>query len=90
MLTSSKTALPDCIEPIEDREFINKAKEYVYNKKWLETNLPQALDLPGHQLRNQMTYGLFRYDIPKSTERKEKGMVFLQKEGRNYFAEFPL
>lgn len=90
MLTSSKTALPDCIEPIEDREFINKAKEYVYNKKWLETNLPQALDLPGHQLRNQMTYGLFRYDIPKSTERKEKGIVFLQKEGRNYFAEFPL
>lgn len=90
MLTSSKTALPNCIKPVENREFINRAKEYVYNKKWLETNLPQALDLSGHKLHQQLTYGLFRYDVPQSTAKKEKGMVFLQKDGNNYYAEFEL
>lgn len=90
MLTSSKTALPNCIKPVENREFINRAKEYVYNKKWLETNLPQALDLSGYKLHQQLTYGLFRYDVPQSTAKKEKGMVFLQKDGNNYYAEFEL
>lgn len=90
MLTSSKTALPDFIKPIENRAFLNKAKEYVYNEKWLETRLPQALGLPDGKLHNHLTYGLFKYDVPKRTDRKEKGIVFLEKDGHNYYAEFDI
>ncbi|HQA59626.1 MAG: B12-binding domain-containing radical SAM protein [Tepidanaerobacteraceae bacterium] len=90
MLTSSKAALPDFIKPIETKEFVNAAKEYVYNEKWLEANLPQALGLSSRNLHNQISYGLFKYDVPHGTERKEKGIVFLQKEGESYYAEFSL
>jgi len=90
MLTSSKTALPDSIGAVENREFVQKAKKFLRDKKWLEANLPQALALSGRELYNQITYGLFRYDVPQSTNRREKGIVFLQSEGKNFYAEFPL
>lgn len=90
MLTSGKAALPDCIKSIENREFLNKAKEHVYNKKWLETQLPQAVGLSSHELSKQMTYGLFRHDIPNASDKKEKGIVFLEKNGKNYYAEFDI
>ncbi|HHY71065.1 MAG TPA: DUF4080 domain-containing protein, partial [Thermoanaerobacterales bacterium] len=88
MLTSGKAALPDCIKPMENREFLNKAKEYVYNEKWLEANIPQALGLSSLELSRQLSYGLFKYDIPNSTDKRELGIVFLQKDGKNYYAKF--
>ncbi len=90
MLTSGKAALPECIEPIETREFLNKAKEYAYNKKWLETNLFQAVGLSNHKLSQKLSYGLFRHDVPNNTNKKTKGIVFLQKDGENYYAEFDI
>ena len=90
MLTSGKAALPDCIELVENRDFLNKAKEYVYNEKWLEINLPQAIGLSSHEMSKQLTYGLFRYDVPYEIHKKEKGIVFLQKDGENHHAEFDL
>ncbi|MGI6235873.1 MAG: B12-binding domain-containing radical SAM protein [Christensenellales bacterium] len=90
MLTSGKAALPDCIKPMENREFLNKAKEHVYNEKWLETNLPQAVGLSGNELSKQMTYGLFKHDVPYNYDKIDKGIVFLEKDGENYYAGFDI
>ena len=90
MLTSSKAALPDFIKPIETKEFVNAAKEYVYNEKWLEANLPQALGLSSRNLHNQISYGLFKYDVPHGTERKEKGIVFTKGRRKLLCGIFPL
>lgn len=75
MLTSGKGAMPECVEPIETRDFLNKAKSHVYNEKWLKENLPQAMSMSGREMSKQMSYGLFRYDVPHNTK-KEKGNSF--------------
>lgn len=91
LLTSGKNvALPDFIYPMENREFLNKAKEYVYDEKWLEANLPEALGLSSRELSKRLTYGYFRYDVPENTARRDKGIVFLQKDGQTYYAEFDI
>jgi len=90
MLTSSKAAVPDCIKLVENKEFHERAKHYLYNKEWLEANMPQALKLTGRKLHNQVTYGLFRYDVPQSIHRKDKGVIFFQMEGKSFYAEFPI
>ncbi|MDD4569298.1 MAG: DUF4080 domain-containing protein, partial [Tepidanaerobacteraceae bacterium] len=88
LLTSGKGALPNCIHVIEDRGFLEKAKSYVYNEKWLEAHLPQALGLSSHELSKQLSFGYFKYDVPKGIDIKQKGMVFLKIDSARHYTEF--
>ncbi|WP_213951099.1 B12-binding domain-containing radical SAM protein [Tepidanaerobacter syntrophicus] len=89
LLTNGKAAMPRCIEACEDREFLTIAKKYIYNNKWLKENLPQAIGFSNHELSRYLAYGLFNYDIPYNYNvKKKKGVVFLQKNNKNYYADF--
>ncbi|HHX24689.1 MAG TPA: B12-binding domain-containing radical SAM protein [Thermoanaerobacterales bacterium] len=90
MLTSGKGALPDCIDMIEDRRFLKKAKEYIYNEKWIKSKLPQAFGLSSNELSKKLSYGLFNYDVPNNTNKKEKGIIFFDNYGEHYYAEFKI
>jgi len=90
LLTSGKEALPGFISFMENREFLNKAKEYVYNEKWLEKNLPEALGLSSRELSKRLTYGLFSHDVPYGTGKREKGIVFFHNNGETKYVEFDL
>jgi len=90
LLTSGKEAPPNFIHPLENREFMNKAKEYVYDEKWLEKNLPDALGLSSRELSQRLSYGFFSHDVPYGTEKRPKGIVFFQKDGKNHYAEIDL
>jgi len=83
-----KGALPDCLKP-ETKEFIKIAKDYVYDIEWLEDNLPQAIGMTGREVSKYINFGYFKYDLPETAE-KEKGMIFLQKNGMCYTAQFYL
>lgn len=89
LLTNGKSAMPRSIETRKDREFLDIAKKYAYNNKWLRENLPQAIEFSNHELSRYLTYGLFNYDVPYNyTLKKKKGIVFLHKDGKDYYADF--
>lgn len=88
ILNTGKGAMPSCVRP-ETKAFLRRAKKHVYNEEWLEGNLPQAIGMTGQEVSRYMTFGYFKYDVPNITER-EKGIVFLHKNGECFLGEFDI
>jgi radical SAM superfamily enzyme YgiQ (UPF0313 family) len=87
MYSNFKGNYPDCIKHVEDKIFYGKAGQ-ICNKQWLDRNIPEAFGLSESEFLKDSAFGLFKYDVPESCDKKYIGILFFQRDKQTHYAKF--